>query len=296
MGEGGLFFFTRGNKRSHFSPGRKFGSIDEVLGLISGTSNCHMALNKHPVSVPGIWGPYCSAVLPGLWVLEGGQTAVGSLLDHLLQTHPAYQKVLEEAEYGGTAVQQHLESVLEELRSAAGHDDCCRLTSDIHVWPDFHGNRAPLADPDMRGAICGLGLEKGGEQLAVAYLAVMQAIAYGTRHIVEEMRSHGQTVKAAGICGGLSKSDLFVRTHADVLGIPVVMPDETETVLLGSAMLGAAAASEGDLLGTLQEMGGDGKVCRPNSAMKDYHDRKYKVFRMMGEDQIKYRRIMKDGQ
>ncbi len=81
-----------------------------------------------------------------------------------------------------------------------------------------------------------------------------------------------------------------------MLGIPVVMPDEMETVLLGSAMLGAAAASEGDLLGILQEMGGDGKVCRPNSAMKDYHDRKYKVFRMMGEDQIKYRRIMKDGQ
>ncbi len=155
-GEGSFLLHKGQQKKSFFPPDRKFGLIDEVLGLISGTSNCHMALNKRPMSVPGIWGPYCSAVLPGLWVLEGGQTAVGSLLDHLLQTHPAYQKALEEAESGGTAVQQHLESVLEELRSAAGHDDCCRLTSDLHVWPDFHGNRAPLADPDMRGAIEGL--------------------------------------------------------------------------------------------------------------------------------------------
>ncbi len=47
------------------------------------------------------------------------------------------------------------------------------------------------------------------------------------------------------ICGGLSKSALFVQTHADVLGIPVVLPDQTESVLLGAAMLGAAAAAKG---------------------------------------------------
>lgn len=45
-----------------------------------------------------MWGPYFSAVLPGLWLLEGGQTAVGSLLDHLVETHPAYERAKEEAE------------------------------------------------------------------------------------------------------------------------------------------------------------------------------------------------------
>ena len=68
--------------------------MNETLGLISGTSNCHMALNSNPVRVPGVWGPYLSAVLPGMWCLEGGQSAVGSLIDHMLQTHPAYAAAL----------------------------------------------------------------------------------------------------------------------------------------------------------------------------------------------------------
>ncbi len=53
-----------------------------------------MALSRRAVSVPGVWGPYFSAVLPGMWLLEGGQTAVGSLMDHLLQTHPAYDEAV----------------------------------------------------------------------------------------------------------------------------------------------------------------------------------------------------------
>ncbi len=53
-----------------------------------------MALSRRAVSVPGVWGPYFSAVLPGMWLLEGGQTAVGSLMDHLLQTHPAYEEAV----------------------------------------------------------------------------------------------------------------------------------------------------------------------------------------------------------
>ncbi len=88
------------------------------------------------------------------------------------------------------AVQQHLESILECLRASSGLPDASLLSSDLHVWPDFHGNRAPLADPNMRGAICGLGLEKGPEQLAMLYLAATQALAYGTRHIVDEMKRY----------------------------------------------------------------------------------------------------------
>ena len=43
------------------------------------------------------------------------------------------------------------------------------------------------------------------------------------------------------MCGGLSKNAIFVQTHADVMGLPVVLPYVTESVLLGSAILAAAA-------------------------------------------------------
>ena len=51
-------------------------------------------------------------------------------------------------------------------------------------------------------------------------------------------------VKMLVACGGLSKNDLFIQTHADVTGLPIIIPDVTEPVLLGSAMLGACASSE----------------------------------------------------
>jgi len=37
-----------------------------------------------------------------------------------------------------------------------GIDSVSTLTSDIHVWPDFHGNRSPLADPSLLGMVISL--------------------------------------------------------------------------------------------------------------------------------------------
>ena len=47
------------------------------LGLVSGTSTCHMLLSSTPTVVPGVWGPFLSAVLPGAWLLEAGQSSSG---------------------------------------------------------------------------------------------------------------------------------------------------------------------------------------------------------------------------
>ena len=47
------------------------------LGLVSGTSTCHMLLSSTPTLVPGVWGPFLSAVLPGAWLLEAGQSSSG---------------------------------------------------------------------------------------------------------------------------------------------------------------------------------------------------------------------------
>lgn len=54
--------------------------------------------------------------------------------------------------------------------------DVSFLTKDLHVWPDFHGNRSPLADPSLQGMISGLSLATDEENLAVLYLATMQSL------------------------------------------------------------------------------------------------------------------------
>lgn len=48
-----------------------------------------MTVSTQPVYVSGVWGPYWSAMVPGLWLNEGGQSATGRLLDHIIDSHPA---------------------------------------------------------------------------------------------------------------------------------------------------------------------------------------------------------------
>lgn len=51
------------------------------------------------------------------------------------------------------------------------------LTKDFHVWPDFFGNRSPLADSTIKGMICGLTLSASVENLAITYLGFVQALS-----------------------------------------------------------------------------------------------------------------------
>ena len=44
----------------------------------------------------------------------------------------------------------------------------------MHVWPDYHGNRSPLADPSLMGAVVGLSLDTDTASLATMYLATLQ--------------------------------------------------------------------------------------------------------------------------
>ena len=141
--------------------------------------------------MPGVWGPYYSAILPEFWLLEGGQTAVGSLIDHIMESHPAYQEAVAEAAAKSKPVHAYLDDQVSILAGKLDLTDTAYLTADLHIWPDYHGNRAPLADPDMTGMVCGLRLEKSSVQnLALHYLAAIQAVAYGTKAIVEQIKSH----------------------------------------------------------------------------------------------------------
>ena len=102
------------------------------------------------------------------------------------------------------------------------------------MWPDYHGNRSPLADPSLKGAVVGLSLDTDTASLATMYLAtlqvggyyhgsivfycdLLQAVCYGTRHIVDTMVEAGHRVDSVTVCGGLAKSTLFLQTQVDVL-------------------------------------------------------------------------------
>ncbi|XP_065359162.1 FGGY carbohydrate kinase domain-containing protein [Calliphora vicina] len=267
--------------------------LEGKLALICGTSTCHMSLTKKPCEAKGIWGPYRSAIIPGYYLNEGGQSAAGLLLDHVIKTHPQYMHIkmkLNDNEH----IYTYLNRLLKSMAKERGLDDACYLTNDLHVWPDFHGNRSPIANPNLKGMISGLNMNVEEESLAVLYLAFVQALAYGTRHIIDNLLKHQRVpFHTLLFCGGLAKNNLYVQCHADICQLPALIPDEQEMVLVGSAMLGACAAKVyEDLESASAAMGGTGKLVIPQFGTKEYHERKYQVFLEMLKDQYKYKDMM----
>lgn len=109
------------------------------------------------------------------------------------------------------------------------------------------------------------------------------------------MTAAGYRFQSTLICGGLSKNPIFAGAQADVCKLPVVCPHEVESVLLGAAILGAAAAHHFDSLeAAVVAMGGGGTAVPPNAALQAFHDRKYRVFLQMHADQLRYRQMMRE--
>nr|WP_235868591.1 FGGY-family carbohydrate kinase [Phycocomes zhengii] len=213
---------------------------EDRMAYVFGTSSCTMTTTRDPVFVPGVWGPYHSAMVPGMWLNEGGQSAAGAAIAQLLRHHPASAAASATAAAEGLS----LPDWLAQLAEAGGETPAqiLRRAARLHVVPEFLGNRAPFADPRTRAVVAGLGMEDSVESLVDLYLASLMGLAYGLRQIVEAQASAGAQVRSMVISGGAGRSDLVRQTLADTTGLPVAAPETDEPVLLGSAMLGAMAA------------------------------------------------------
>src|SRR5690349_19592595 len=136
----------------------------------------------------GVWGPFPGVMLPHKWVVESGHSSTGQLIDYLIQSHPAYSTAQNSAQAASPAVSvyEHLNQQLDVIAKKQALADIAHLMKRLHMTPDHHGTRSPFADETMRGSISGLDLNSNGvDGLAVLYLAAIQALALGTRQILE---------------------------------------------------------------------------------------------------------------
>jgi ribulose kinase len=177
---------------------------------------------------------------------------------------------------------------------AKGTEFPAELTRELHVLPYHHGNRSPRADPTLTGMVSGLRLSDSVDQLALLYLATIQAIAHGTRHIIDTLNAHGYCVRTLGVTGGDSKNPVFLREHADITGCTILLPETQDAVLLGSAMLGATASgSYSSLPEAMANMSRVKTRILPAACnVREYHESKHRVFLRMYEDQMAYRALM----
>ncbi|CAK7344564.1 unnamed protein product [Dovyalis caffra] len=270
-------------------------AICHRMALICGTSTCHMAVSRSKLFIPGVWGPFWSAMIPEYWLTEGGQSATGASLDYIIENHAASPRLANRAASLKISVFELLNSTIKTMIDELKSPFLAALTEHIHVLPDFHGNRSPIADPKSKGIIFGLTLDTSEKHLALLYLATVQGIAYGTRHIVEHCNAHGHKIDTLLACGGLSKNSLYIQEHADILGYPIVLPRESKSVLLGAAILGAVASKKyRSLTEAMKALNAAGQVIHPSKdpKVKKYHDAKYRIFRELYEQQLSQRSIM----
>jgi FGGY-family pentulose kinase len=250
------------------------------LAVIAGTSACHLAVTETDLRLQGVWGPYFEALMPSTWLLEAGISASGAFLDHALASHPAWQPSIGFAE---------IEAGLDRLTP----DEATRIAADLHLQPNVLGNRAPLADPLLKGGVAGWTLRDDADDLGRWYVAALQALAYATRHILGTFTDAGAAIDLLVASGGSAASERWCATHADALGIPVAVPAERDGVLLGSAMLGATAAGICPTLAdAMRAMTRPGRIIEPRVEYAAYHSAKYDVYRRMIDDARAYDAIM----
>jgi D-ribulokinase len=262
------------------------------LAYIMGTSACIMASTAEPRFVPGIWGPYFSAMLPGRWLNEGGQSAAGAGIDHLVRAHPAYPEAAAAAEQAGQGILEFLERRV--LAQSPSLSEAAHRAKEYHVLPEFLGNRSPFADPDARAIIAGLDLEPTVESLEQLYVAGLCGLAYGLADVVDAMRAQQIQCALMVISGGAAKSPLVRQIMADTTGLAVALPATPEPVLLGSAMLGAVAGGAYPSLdAAMHAMSKIGEIAQPNAALRSFHAAKRKVHRLLQVLDRESRAVMK---
>jgi D-ribulokinase len=247
------------------------------LAYIMGTSACIMATTSEPRFVPGVWGPYYSGMIPGFWLNEGGQSAAGAAIDHLIRSHPAYNEAVASAQAGGMEILEFLERRIVSRTGSPG--EAALLAGDIHVLPEFLGNRSPFADPDARAVVAGMGLDVDIGSMERLFVAGLCGLAYGLADVVEAFRSHGVDSDLMVMGGGAGRSSLVRQIMADTTGLIVALPETQEPVLLGAAMLGAVAGnfygSIGEAMASMSAIGWSSQPTAPGLA--DFHRTKRKV-------------------
>ncbi len=198
--------------------------------------------------------------------MDGGQSAFGAAIDRLVRMHPL----------SGAVAAQGYDTLERGIATRAGGLSRAALLADgLHVLPSFIGERAPVADAAARGGVVGLDLREDMASLEELYVAGLCGLAYGIAEIVAAYGRAGYAFETIVASGGASQSRLVRQIVADVCGMPVALLQTPEPVLLGSAMIGAAASGGTTVTSAMASMSSLGERVEPaRGAIAAFHARK----------------------
>ncbi len=166
----------------------------------------------------------------------------GLLVTSAAQINATPQYAMEGSVFVGGAVVQWLRDGLQAIQGSAQVQALAESVPDaggVMMVPAFTGLGAPYWNADARGIITGL---TRGTTVAHIARAALESIAYQSAALLQAMSrdavaAGGKPVAELRVDGGACVNDLLMQFQADLLGIPVLRPEVTETTALGAAYL-----------------------------------------------------------
>nr|WP_322624668.1 ribulokinase [uncultured Flavobacterium sp.] len=239
--------------------------VDEnVLVRIMGTSTCDIMIAQDSAigtnTVKGICGQVNGSVIPGLIGLEAGQSAFGDVLawfknvlswpiDNLVLT----SDILTDEQK--TKLAEEVDANF--IRTLTKQAEAIPLHEAVPVALDWvNGRRTPDANQELKAAMTGLSL---GTKAPHIFKALVNAICFGSKMIVDRFESEGVKITSViGIGGVARKSPFIMQTLANVLNMPIKVAESDQAPALGAAIYAAVAGGVyGDVIEASKKMGSD---------------------------------------
>lgn len=113
--------------------------------------------------------------------------------------------------------------------------------NDVYFLPYLMGERSPHNDVNARGAFIGMRPDTTRKQMT---LAVLEGVTFALRDCLEAAKKNGIEVKKTKLCGGGAKSPLWRKIVANVMNMPVEIPQTEQGPAYGGAMLAMVGCGE----------------------------------------------------
>ncbi|MDX1617028.1 MAG: FGGY-family carbohydrate kinase, partial [Candidatus Promineifilaceae bacterium] len=177
---------------------------------------------------------------PAVYALEGSIAITGALVQWLRDNLDFYD------------FSHHIEDYAKSVDDAGG----------IYFVPAFSGLFAPYWQSDARGVIVGLTRYINKGHIA---RAALEATAYQTREVLDAMeKDSGVELKSLKVDGGMVYNERVMQFQSDILGVPVVRPQVSETTALGAAYAAGLAVGFWNDLEDLRQNWLVAKTWEPN--------------------------------
>ncbi|MEH0153494.1 ribulokinase [Limibacter armeniacum] len=251
-----------------------------TLVKVMGTSTCDMLVGSEEEIgdnlVKGICGQVDGSIIPGMVGLEAGQSGFGDVLAWFknLLIWPAKELAPQE-------LQNISDDLIPALSKAAERIPVTESSVVALDW--INGRRTPDANQLLKGAIKGLNM---GVDAPRIFKALVEAICFGSKAIVDRFEQEGVPIHAVVAMGGVAKkSRLVMQTLSDVLNKPIKVVKSEQAPALGAAIYASVVAGiYPTVLDAMQNMsGGFEQVYVPIAEHVAHYQSLYESYAQLGQ-------------